>query len=148
YDTDRYVQALRSATVVDRNGQVVSNPIFSDLDQSDTNFGTRSSNLVFLAGIVGVPWQDIARTDANGVPSLSAGLDPEKRPRGGFKSADEMVQPLPGKDYNTWDLILGDPAGYPGTASLPKDPLMLESVDPRKGTNPITGDPLVPSSMK
>jgi len=147
YDTDRYVDALRSATVTDRNGQVVQNPIFSDLDKSDSNTTVRTSSQVLFAGIVGVPWQDIARTNANGVPDLGAGLDPAKQPRGGFKGADEMAQTIPGKDYSTWDLVLGNVAGYPASESLPKDPLMVESIPPRSGTNPITGDALVPSSQ-
>jgi hypothetical protein len=147
YPTDRYVDALRSTTVTDRNGSVVANPIYSDLDQSDDNNNVRNSNLVFFAGIVGVPWQDIARTNANGVPDLKGGLDPDKKPRGGFKNADEMVQPLAGKDYNTWDLILGDTDKYPDAAALPKDPHMIESVDIRTGSNPITGDVLVPPSQ-
>jgi len=142
YGIDRYVNALKSTTVTDRNGQVVANPIFSDLNQSDANSNTRSSNLVFFAGIVGVPWQDIARTNTNGVPDLKAGLDQEKKARGGFKNADEMVAPLPGKDYNTWDLIIGNPDNYPAADAMPKDPLMDESVDYRGGSNPVTGDPL------
>jgi hypothetical protein len=147
YDTDRYVNALRYSDITDRNGEVVPNPIFSDLDPNDNNNKTRTSNLVFFAGIVGVPWQDIARTNGSGVPDLEAGLDPENKPVGGFKNADEMVAPLPGKDYNTWDLILGDPDNYPDAEALPKDPLMRESVEPRSGFNPVTGDPIaVPSS--
>lgn len=147
YGIDRYANALRSQTVTDRNGQVVPNPIFSDLDPSDANANVRSSGLVFLAGIVGVPWQDIARTNGNGTPDLKAGINPEGKPTGGFKSADEMIAPLPGKDYNTWDVILGNPDNYPAAEALPKDPLMIESPDARSGTNPITGDPLVTSAQ-
>ena len=147
YGIDRYTNALRSQTVTDRNGQVVPNPLFSDLDPSDANSNVRSSGLIFLAGIVGVPWQDIARTNDSGTPDLKSGLDPDGQPRGGFKSADEMILPLPGKDYNTWDVILGNPDNYPAAEALPKDPLMIEGVDPRTGTNPITGDPIVPSSQ-
>ena len=41
----------------------------------------------------------------------------------------------------TWDLILSDPSCYHTDAGcLPQDPLMIESVDPRAGTNPVTGD--------
>ena len=58
-----------------------------------------------------------------------------------------MFFPLPGKDYNTWDVILGDPDNYPAAEALPKDPLMIESVEPRTGTNPITGDVLVTSAQ-
>ncbi len=142
YGTDRYQKALSSSTVTDRNGAVVANPLFSDLDPSDGDNNTRTAGLVFLAGIVGVPWQDIARTDANGKPDLEQGLDLSGAPRGGFKSASEMAQTLPGKEYSTWDVILGRPDEYPAAGALPKDPLMIESVDPRAGTNPITGDVL------
>ena len=143
YPVSRYVDALKQQTITDRSGQVVPNPVFSDLDQSDDNNTIRTSNLIFVAGIVGVPWQDIARTNANGTPDLNAGLDFENNPRGGFKNTDEMSQLLPGKDYTTWDLILGDTTKYPEASSLPKDPLMIEHYAPRSGSNPITGDPVV-----
>ena len=142
----RYVDGLKAQTLTDRAGQVVANPIFSDLDQSDANNTIRTSNLVFVAGIVGVPWQDIARTNDNGVPDLNNGNDFEGTPRGGFKNTDEMSQLLPGKDYTTWDLILGDPSKYPAAEALPKDPLMIEHYAPRSGSNPVTGDPLVTSA--
>jgi hypothetical protein len=145
YGIDRYVNALRSHTVTDRHGQVVPNPIFSDLDPGDASSNVRSSGMIFLAGIVGVPWQDIARTSSGGVPDLRNGLDGAGEPRGGFKDADEMFFPLPGKEHNTWDVILGDPDKYPAVEALPKDPLMIESVEARTGSNPITGDPLVTS---
>ncbi|MBK8253670.1 MAG: hypothetical protein IPK82_13510 [Polyangiaceae bacterium] len=143
YGVDRYVDAIRNSSVTDRNGSVVPNPLFSDLDPSDDNSNVRTANLIFLAGIVGVPWQDIARTNSSGAPDLKAGLDPDGVARGGFKTFDEMLTQLPNKDYNTWDVILGDPDNYPAQAALPKDPLMIESVDKRTGENPITGDPVV-----
>src|SRR5690606_3015578 len=41
-----------------------------------------------------------------------------------------------------WDLILGpDPMGG---LPMPADPLMRESVEPRSGTNPATGEALAP----
>jgi hypothetical protein len=144
--TQRYVDGLKNTTVTDRNGQVVLNPIYTDLDPSDNDSNVRTSNLVFLAGIVGVPWQDIARQNAQGAPDLLKGLDAEKKERGGFKNADEMVQPIAGKDYNTWDLILGNPQNYPAQEALPKDPHMIETTEIRTGANPITGDALVPPS--
>ncbi len=147
YGTDRYQKALTNSTVTDRNGTVVANPIFSDLDQGDTNTNIRTSGLIFLAGIVGVPWQDISRTDLNGKPDLKAGIDPKGEKRGGFKSASEMAEILEGKDYSTWDVILGKTENYPAADALPKDPLMIESVVPRTGVNPITGDALVPAGQ-
>ncbi|MEZ4306449.1 MAG: hypothetical protein R3F14_00150 [Polyangiaceae bacterium] len=146
YGIDRYVEGLSNSSVADRNGNVVPNPVFSDLDPSDENANVRNAGLVFLAGIVGVPWQDIARTNASDIPDLKTGKDQDGVARGGFKTFDEMLTQLPGKDYNTWDVILGDPSNYPSASSLPKDPLMIESVDARTGQNPITGDPMVTSS--
>jgi hypothetical protein len=143
YETQRYVDALQQKAVTDRNGQVVPNPIFTDLDQSDSITKVREPQLVLLAGLVGVPWQDVARMNAAGVPDLQAGLDDEGKPAGGFKSAGELWSTLPGKDYDTWGLILGDFAGY----GVAKDPLMIESILPRTGSNPITGDPLVTSAQ-
>ena len=147
YGTDRYVKAFKDSTIADRNGQAVPNPVFSDLDQSDKNTNIRTSGLIFLAGIVGVPWQDISRTNANGQPDLKQGVNQKGEKRGGFKSASELAETLPGKDFTTWDVILGDVSGYPAKESLPKDPLMIESVDYRTGTNPITGDQVVPPSQ-
>jgi hypothetical protein len=59
-------------------------------------------------------WQDIAR-DSNDLTK-------------GFKDSEQLVA----KDMNgvsTWDIILGDPANY----VAPKDPHMIESVQPRAG---------------
>ncbi len=141
YPVSRYSDALSALSVTDRNGQVVPNPIFSDLDPSDDRTAIRSSSSVVLAALVGVPWQDIARTNANGVPDVNSGLDADGKPQGGFRSAAEMAEILPGKDYTTWDMIAGDVDAF----VPPKDPLMIESIETRNGTHPITGDPIVPS---
>jgi hypothetical protein len=80
--------------------------------------GGRSAGLVLLTGIVGVPWQDVAR-------------DPSA-PSKGLRTAAEMI----------WPVVLGDPA----TGAPPLDPLMVESIDPRTGKNPATGAALAPPS--
>lgn len=129
YPTDRYVTAFSNATIADRDGNIVPNPIFSDLDPTDANSHTRDSSLVFLAGIVGVPWQDIARDKT----------DLKK----GFKDAYELTAEIDGSGVSTWDVILGDPAKN----IKPLDPLMIETSQRRTGTNPITGDVLVDASM-
>ena len=139
YEIDRYTKGLTSQVVTDRNGTVVANPIFSDLDQSDASTTIRDPGLVFLAGIVGVPWQDVARVNGAGIPDLNAGLDTNGKAIGGFKSGAELAQALPSLGYSGWDLILGDFDNY----GAPKDPLLHESFLPRTGSNPITGDPLV-----
>jgi len=119
YPVDRYVQALTSPMVTNRAGEPVPNPIFSDLNPSDANTNIRDPGLVVLGGIVGVPWQDIARDPSN----LGAGL----------KSAEELTQ------SGTWDVILGDPASH----VPPTSPYMVESIDPRSGVmagNAVNGN--------
>jgi len=98
----RYVAALTSKTLDDGS----PNPLLATRDRSQ----------VVLAGIVGVPWQDIAR-------------DPSDLTKG-YKTASEIQ----------WDVIAGDPQNYVD----PTDPFMKPSVDPRSGTNPITGDSTSP----
>jgi hypothetical protein len=103
----------------------VPNPIFMDLNPNDDITSIRHEGLVFFAGIVGVPWQDIARNPND----LTLG----------FKSPDELDQPAFGFG-SAWEVILGEPDDY----VTPADPFMIESIDPRAGQNPVTGDPIVP----
>ena len=121
YPIERYVAGLTSETLTDDDGNVVPNPLYADLDPTDDLLATRSSRDVFFAGIVGVPWQDIAR-------------DP-KDLKAGLKTSADLAKALP-QGMTTWDVILGDPANY----VPPQDPLMIESIDARTGQNPITGD--------
>lgn len=78
--------------------------------------GGRDASLVFFEGIVGVPWVDIA-------------ADP-KALVSGFLPTIQI----------DWGLLLG----YPDEGLLPFDPLMIESIEPRSGQNPVTGAPLAP----
>lgn len=107
YPVERYVEALRSPTVPRRDGAAVPNPLFT---------ARRSPSLVMLAGIVGVPWQDIA-IDASVLAT-------------GYRPAREI----------DWAAVVGDPA----TKAPPTDPLMIESIGPRAGTSPATGATLAP----
>jgi hypothetical protein len=114
YPTDRYVDAFRNAEISDNAGNVLPNPIFSDL--LDQKRPIRDPGLVMFAGIVGVPWQALARDVTN--------------PKLGFKNASELATP----DQNgltTWDKILGDLSGH----VKPADPIMYESIKPRAGTD-------------
>jgi hypothetical protein len=120
YSVDRYTQGLTSALVPNRQGDLVPNPIFSDLNLADDITSIRGPGNVLLTGIVGVPWQDIARD----FKDLTKGL----------KNAQELAAGAAGQ--TAWDVILGDPAAY----VAPTDPHMKESIDARSGTNPITGD--------
>ncbi|MDI3290603.1 hypothetical protein [Polyangium sp. 15x6] len=125
YPVDRYVKAFSSEEIQNRAGDLVPNPLFTDPDPNDGVWQTREPRDVFFAGIVGVPWQDVARDPTD----LGKGL----------KSAAEIEAPLDAAGATTWDVILGDPTNY----VRPLDPLMIESVAKRAGTNPITGHALV-----
>ncbi|WP_437674687.1 hypothetical protein [Sorangium sp. So ce131] len=139
YEIDRYTKAFTEVQLTDHAGHTFQNPIFSDLLPNDQDTNVRDPGLVFFAGIVGVPWQDIARQTAEGVPDLLRGLDKDGNPVGGFKNADELGLKINDGVGSAWDVILGDPANN----VPPADPFMRESMAPRSGTNPITGDAIV-----
>jgi len=125
YPIDRYVTGLTALQVTDRHGNVVPNPLYTG--------GGREPGMAYLGALVGVPWQDIARRNENGVPDLLTGLR-NGQPVGGLQSACELQQ------NGVWEVIAGDLGQY----VPPTDPLMVESVEPRTGANPITGDALAP----
>ena len=107
YPVQRYIDGLTELQVARRDGTLVPNPLYT---------GNRSPELVMVTGIVGVPWQDVAKAPK----SLATGYQP----------ADEI----------DWGLIVDDPA----KGTLPSDPLMIKSVTPRTGVNPPTGLALAP----
>jgi hypothetical protein len=117
YPVKRYVNALTERQVPDRSGKMVQNPLFApdELGQS------RAPDLVLLAGIVGVPWQDISTEES----WTGEGLE--------YLTARELA------DRGRWDVILGNGSG-------PTDPLMRESVTPRTGTHPLLGIPVAPAT--
>jgi len=121
YPVSRYINGLTQPVVLKRStGEMVQNPLF----RSVPGVRRRDQGLVFLAGIVGVPWQDIA-DDAS---QKGAGLR--------YLSAKELTA------LRRWDVIAGDPSQN----LAPADPFMVESVAPRSGINPITNDPIVPET--
>ncbi len=124
YPIERYVEGLSQLEITDsQTGQLVPNPLFA----AGAGTAPRDPSLVFLAGIVGVPWQDIATVDSLSGTGLT------------YLTAAEMNQVEPNLGMSRWDVILGAPdAGVP-----PTDPLMVESIEPRDGVNPVTGDALV-----
>jgi hypothetical protein len=107
YPIDRYIQGFTQFQVAARDGSIVPNPLFAQ---------GRSPRLALFAGILGVPWQDIASDPK----SLGSGY----------------LNPL----QIDWALITGDPA----TQTPPQDPLMIASIDPRSGEHPLLGIPLAP----
>ena len=117
----RYVRGLTSPTVPNRSGTMVTNPLFADLTGGGAP--ARHPSLISVAGIVGVPWQDLAEN-----PADMTGLR--------YMTSAELGA------SDRWSVIVGDPS----RERPPRDPFMRESVDPRTGVNPITGDGIEPPS--
>lgn len=118
YPTSRYIDGLTKPVVPKRSTrEMVENPLFKKVP----GLPRRERSLVYLAGIVGVPWQDIA-DDAS---RDGAGLR--------YLSAAELTA----KDR--WSLIVGDSSKN----QAPSDPFMREQTAPRSGENPLTGDDIV-----
>lgn len=107
YPTRRYSDALRSATVTTARGKVAQNPLFA----APEGFLARDPSLIYLAGIVGVPWQDIADEQSLSGPGLR------------YLTASELTA------LGRWDVILGDPGASPPV--LPSDPFMVETTTDR-----------------
>jgi hypothetical protein len=125
YPTTRYSDGLSRRVIRNRANQEVGNPLFA---ASDGKTG-RDPGLVFLAGIVGVPWQDIADQESLTGPGLR------------YLTASEL------ESADRWKMILG--TSNVGTSSPPvppTDPLMIEQPDARSGTNPITMEALAPDT--
>jgi len=134
YPTQRYIDGIQQRVVPNRNGEMVQNPLFLDLQCGGVNCKPeRDDTFIFWAMIVGVPWQDIARVGENGLPDLKLG----------YMTTSEMTEPLGEGGFSRWDVILGDPQANPPVRPL--DPLMIESIAQRQGEHPITGDTIVPT---
>ncbi|HWP09992.1 MAG TPA: hypothetical protein VNN72_29820, partial [Polyangiaceae bacterium] len=123
YPVQRYIQALTATQITPRfGGPTVPNPLFAP--GPDGTPGRTGHQIVF-AGIVGVPWQDVATPESLSGPDLE------------FMTADELVQ------QGRWDIMLGDPVnGVP-----PTDPLMIESIDerPAGAAHPLVNAPVAAS---
>jgi hypothetical protein len=147
YPTRRYVEGLTQPRIClnwDAGGphcapaDRVPNPLFNN--SPDGSGTSRDPNLIYIAGIVGLPWQDVATddtlTDPAGLKYLTAS---EMTAKGRWdwlvpacKSAGGADLPRPISVCDQWDL-----------ADPPDDPLMIESTDPRTGQNPAVNAPLV-----
>jgi hypothetical protein len=110
-------------------GKPVANPLFQNL--SGAPAFERDVSQVFLAGILGVPWQDIATTETRSDPT-----------RLEYLTASDLGRFDPAIGADRWQLILGDPS----TLMPPLDPFMRESVGSRAGQNPLTGHAIVAES--
>jgi hypothetical protein len=81
----------------------------------------RSASLVSVSVLVGAPWQDLATEDSLNSDALA------------FLSASDL------EAEQRWPMLVGDAKNN----VPPSDPLMVESIDPRTGTSPVTGAALV-----
>ena len=161
----RYVDGLSEAKFADGTINPVfctafetkpnpDDPASTIIDRTKCTKVLRDGSLVFLAGIVGVPWQDIARDPMD----LKKGYRTaeELRMTGATFDAASAPPGLPA-DKTLWNMILGevdeqktreDGTPNPRWGAVkptvdPLDPLMIESIDPRSGTHPATGTALV-----
>lgn len=133
FPTSRYVNALKLKTIcpyqnfgdldcecTGHEGETCNpgprfpNPLYTASAESiAAGVQPRSeASMIFLTGIVGVPWQDIA------VPESLA-------------TKEAQLKYLPSSKID-WTRLLPDDQGNPA-----KDPLMRESVEPRSGTHPV-----------
>ena len=165
YPTRRYVEALsqpRICPVWDANGPVgcqfdepnakgyrVCNPLFQkDLGAPEACDNlTRDPGLIYLAGIVGVPWQDIATPDTLADPSRLEfqrayeihwdWLVPECKETVAQNASSNPGNELPRPKAicDKWNLT-----------DQPDDALMIESSAPRTGNNPALNVELAPES--
>lgn len=118
YPVERYVEGLTSKSVRNRAGELVPNPIFAPAN----GLPARDEANVLLAGIVGVPWQDVSTPES----WTSEGLT--------YLTAAQL------KEQGRWDVILGN------ETAPPSDPLMRESFAERGGTHPLLNVPMAPST--
>jgi hypothetical protein len=148
YPVERYIEALTKETIVDSvTGEQVPNPLFvsSAVDATRPPI-VRRKDYVYFAGIVGVPWQDIATTESLNDPNELSYL-PTK----------QLEKEVEGQTFTRWDLILGQRGRAalstfckqnPGHESCgqkpipPLDPFMVESITAREAGKP---HPLVPN---
>jgi len=135
YPTSRYVEGLTNVKLSDGT----YNPVFcSDrsADGHSCNGVIRDVSRVVLAGITGVPWQDLAydSTDlSKGYyrPAVELGYTKAQFEAKGLKAPAGLPA---GKTL--WDVVIGDP----DKNVEPLDPLMIESVNPRAGTSPLINE--------
>ncbi|HSC89528.1 MAG TPA: hypothetical protein VLC09_19735 [Polyangiaceae bacterium] len=154
YPTDRYVKGLKNAKIDDSqtDERDVPNPLLAGVDGNSP----RDPSFVFFAGIVGVPWQDIATaaslSSATALKYLNAAeLAGKPEADGTITKVTVEGQPAP---VDRWAIILGDPGLAVGTRACagdsppancgkapiaPLDPFMVESINARTAglTNPV-----------
>ena len=114
----RYLDGLSAVQVRNRAGALVPNPLFS---AAPGQLG-RDLSRVFLLGIVGVPWQDVADEESQDAPRTLR-----------YLSHDELVA------EDRWALLLGQDGEPPGDSLLFETPLDRSTLD--LPPHPFTGEP-------
>jgi hypothetical protein len=132
YPVERYIDGLTRPTIVDSvRGVEARNPLL--ISESGV---ARPTDTVYFAGIVGVPWQDIATPE-------SLHDDDELS----YLRGEELDKRVEGQEYTRWDVILGRPSHHElsrfcrnsptdpscGVRPIPPlDPFMIESIAARQ----------------
>ena len=125
--------------------RVMPNPLYSTVigtnnsgapvnSLSASSIARADNSAVFLAGIIGVPWQDIAYFDASGTVGYIPVTDPAWTGRPSA-SGPAPLTPAPANG-GIWANIYGDD----DSNIVPQDTHMVESLVPRPGIS--TGDPI------
>ena len=118
YPTRRYVDGLSKLTLQE-HGEALTNPLLA----------TRNKELVTLMAIVGVPWQDLATPETLSLTGYLEYVAPSVLvDRWSYLVPDCAVQGSDGV-CDEWDLN-----------DTPDDEFMVESIAPRVGSNPFTGE--------
>jgi hypothetical protein len=125
-DGDCQCRRAKALGVACSPGRPVRNPLYTDLEHSGSVIvpAEREPGLVFLAGIVGVPWQDLATDDTR-----------DARGQLTYKRAT-------GDGGLDWKLFYGEPATAENPlGTKPTDALMWQDTEPRSGApaHPLTG---------
>lgn len=147
----RYVDGLTEATLGDGSlNPVFCTPSARGTDPARCSRRLRSASDVVLMGIVGVPWQRLARDPSD----ISEGYRPTEQlswTKEDFEKNGEVPPDSVDSSTTVWDLILGptDPLSFePDLNRGPLDPHMVQSVEPREGllqfdaSKPMELDPI------
>lgn len=126
YPTERYINALTKAridpartdlAVEDSQKGGIPNPLY--FADKDGVILPRPPGFVYLAGIVGVPWEAVAKRNEGGQPDLALG----------FQSVEELEK------SGAFEKLVG----RPDQNIPPSDPFMMETASPRNETSELLG---------